>query len=142
MAPTTVPTARVDGPGASRRPARLVNEEINVSEFRFLHDIEQRTVYKIPSELSITEQKNSRGKRTGWHATAQIEITRADNVLRARWKYPVRSHPIEHYDARYERFQLTSFFWMHNEPSGESISEEEYESLRERYDRLARQNRA
>lgn len=112
-----------------------------MSAFRFLHDSEKHAVYKVPSELTITEQKDGRGKRTGWHVTTQIEITRADNVLTVRWKYPVRSNPIEHFDARYERFQLPSFFWMHNEPPGESISEAQYESLREQYDSLARQNK-
>ena len=92
----------------------------------------------------IREQTERRtGRRTGWHVSAEIEITRADNVLlkpQNRWKYSTLDCPDQDFDAHYSRDGVARYFDLHHAPRFRKIGAEEYQRLRNEYDAEARNN--
>ncbi len=107
--------------------------------YKYLHDVSARTVYRVPIEPQITEQKDKRGSRIDWRVTMTYRITRADNELTGhQWKFPTSSHPVQHFDSHYGREGVASYFRMHHEPNGNEITETEYKALHEKYEAEAR----
>jgi hypothetical protein len=103
--------------------------------YKYRHSKDSKTVYRYPKELIITEQRNKQGKRIGWEVGMQIDITRADNILnRNQWKYPTSDYPTQQFDAHYQRPQVISYFLMRHEPSGDDITQPEYDLLRKKYE--------
>lgn len=97
------------------------------------------TVYQLPSEPDVTEQKDKKGRRTGWSIRMQITITRKDNrLIGNQWEHPTTSYPKQQFDAHYTRESAASYFLMHHKPDGEEISEERYLELRATYQSAAR----
>ena len=103
-----------------------------------IHDEASKTVYRLPSKPAV--HKNRHGDLV---AALEIEITRADNYQippANRWAYRVRSNSQESYSGA-DREKVSDFFMTANTPPGRAISEEEYERLREEYERQARSNK-
>ena len=106
------------------------------------HDAENRIVYRIPDEPTIHEQRDRRQRLIGWSVSMSYDITRADNVLvGSQWKHPVMGCPNQHFDNRYNRQQVISYFKMHHNPKGVEIDEETYRFLKAQYETQALQNR-
>lgn len=107
--------------------------------YKYIHDAAARTVYQIPSEPTIIEEKNKRGKRVSWSANMKILITRADNKLNGnRWKHATSSYPTQSFHAHYTKENVVSYFLMHHAPNGEFISPEQYAELQSQYEAIAR----
>lgn len=109
--------------------------------YKYRHSKDNKTVYRYPIELTITEETGKHGKRIGWAVCMQIDITRADNVINiTQWKYPTSDYPIQHFSAHYERSQIISYFFKNHEPSGDDITQSEYDQLKDKYEDVARKN--
>jgi len=110
---------------------------------RYFHDTNGKTVFAM-SGPSVTEETDRRtGRRTGWHVSAEIEITRADNVLlkpHNRWRFSTLQCPDQHLDAHYERVDVERYFDLHHKPRFRQVDQDEYERLRAEYDKEARRN--
>lgn len=107
--------------------------------YKYLHDAKNRIVYQVPAEPDVNEQKDRRGRRTGWSVNMRVLITRADNKLNGnQWQHATSSYPRQAFDAHYEKSQVISYFLMHHTPDGDPISQEEYVELQAQYDRFAR----
>ena len=109
--------------------------------YKYLHEKAARTVYRLPREPQVSEQKK-RGKLVGWHITMEYSITRADNQLEGgRWKFATLACPDQHLDLRYTPEQALFYFRMRYEPQGEEIGIEEYERLHAEYEAEAKSRR-
>ena len=103
--------------------------------YKYRHSPDEKTVYKFTSQPTIHEERNAKGKRTGWFAYIDVDITRADNRLKLnRWLYPTSDRPTQHFDYRYDKEQVAMYFLSHHSPQGSEISEEEYVRLRDKYE--------
>lgn len=110
--------------------------------FKYIHDQENKTVYKVPNNPTVHEVRDKKGKLTSWSIHMEVDITRADNVLRAnQWKHPTSSYPRQHFDNRYDRDEAIHYFKLNNEPDGTEISEADYTVLQRAYEATARMNR-
>ena len=102
----------------------------------YFHDQQKRTVYMV-SPLTVVSQKSG-----GWFITADITVTRADNILHnGRWAFPVAEHPSDHYYARDSRSTAVGFFVSAKYPPGSRITEAEYQRIQGEYEAQARANR-
>lgn len=111
-------------------------------KFIYLHDAENKSVYRVPAEPKVVEQKDRKQRLVGWLVSMTYEITRADNVLvGSQWKHPILGCPNQLFEHRYNREQAISYFHMHHNPSGVEIDEETYYILKTQYETLALQNR-
>jgi hypothetical protein len=107
--------------------------------YEYHHDLAAQTVYKFPSQPSVTETKDGRGRRTGWYGSMEILITRAENKLHGnQWEHATSDYPTQHFKPDYTRESAMAYFLGNHAPGGESISEGEYVSLRDKYDAMAR----
>ena len=112
--------------------------------YKYYHDAAAKTVYCLEYPPIVAEEKDRRGKRTGWIVQGEIIITRADNMILPeshRWKHRVREHPQEHYDARDDRGTVVEFFETHYLPNHTEVDEQTYRTLRDQYEQTARQNK-
>lgn len=105
--------------------------------FRYFHDSHNKRVYRMPSAPEVVERKDRRGKRTGWVVWAEIDVTRADNVMSSRtrqWTYPTTEVPRQEFSSADTRAFAVEYFFKHHTPQGEKIDEETYERLRQEYE--------
>lgn len=110
--------------------------------YRFFHDIESNTVFRVPFEPDVLELRDTKGRLVGWKVSASIDVTRADNVLvNNRWKHRVLDPRQQTFEARYNRNEVVSFFQLRNLPKGTEIDEQAYLALQAEYQRRAEQNR-
>ena len=113
---------------------------------KYYHDANAETVYAMEMPPSVTEQKDKRGRRTGWYVSGRITITRADNALlqpRPQWKYRVLDFPTQSFDAHDSDSEsdVIGYFLMHHEPKGLGIDAETYKKLHAEYEAKARKNK-
>jgi hypothetical protein len=107
---------------------------------KYIHDAMARVVYEIPHEPTVIDQKDNRGRRVSWSVSMEIRITRADNKLNGnRWEHATSAYPTQSFDAHYTKEEVISYFLMHHEPTGESISREQYMELQAQYEAIARE---
>lgn len=107
--------------------------------YKYIHDAQNRVVYKIPNEPTVIDQNDKHGKRTGWSVNMEILITRADNRLNShRWQHPISAYPSQSFDAHHTKEEVISHFLMSHEPDGDDISLEQYTALQAQYEAIAR----
>lgn len=107
--------------------------------YKYIHDAGNGVVYRLPTDLTVSEQRDRKGKRIGWSVRMEIEITRADNrLINNQWEHPIASIPEQHFDDRYSQEQVISYFHMHHDPHGDEISEDTYSALKQEYEAKAR----
>lgn len=122
------------------RSERTVRAHTRPDMLSYLHDEAKRTVYRFPSQPTVSEQKH-RGKLAGWKVWMQVDITRADNHLQAngRWEHATFEIPDQHFEAsRYSREEAIRWFLTNHEPEGKSIAEDEYSRLKAAYEAQAK----
>lgn len=106
-------------------------------EYKYIHDATAKIVYRFPKVPEISSKQDRKGHIITYTASMEVEITRADNVLRnSQWKYPVREYPKQHFENianRYNEELVSSYFHQHHDPHGEVIDEKQYEELRKKY---------
>ncbi|AZG10819.1 hypothetical protein EGT29_24650 [Pigmentiphaga sp. H8] len=115
--------------------------------YLYFHDEARQTVYRMLSEPRCHAQIHGRGKAqrtTGWYFSTEIEITRADNRLsNGRWVHDVRITPYQIFDVpRYSETEARGYFVRNQTPDGVQISPDEYEELRQKYEKTARNAKA
>jgi hypothetical protein len=113
------------------------NKESNLG-YRYFHDAEARTVYRLPTEPRVYPKTKGNGPKAeviGWTVSMEIEIVRADNKLDGnRWLYPTSDFRQETYAAvQHSREDAVYYFKRSNRPKNDEISREEYEKLAESY---------
>lgn len=111
--------------------------------YKYIHDAENRVVFRFPINPTVSEQKDNKGRRISWSVQMEIEITRADNrLVNNRWEHPIASFPQQHFEAqRYSQERVISYFHMHHDPRGEELSEDAYSSLKQEYETMARRRK-
>ena len=57
--------------------------------YKYIHDIENRIVYRHPEEPNVQEEKDRKGNRIGWWISMTVDITKAEN------RYITISGPIQ-----------------------------------------------
>lgn len=101
---------------------------------RYIHDTENRILYRFPASPEIEEQTDRRGQRTGWAVRMEIVMTRAQNrLVDGRLEHASSEYPEQHFLRHYERAQALSFFNGRHTPKGNEISQSEYERLLSEY---------
>lgn len=108
--------------------------------YTYVHDINARIVYRFLTEPDITEQRDNRGRHTGWHVTMEIRITRAENWLSdtAGWFYPTSKNPSEYFFPQDTKAQALSYFRATHEPEGVTIGIDEYDQFHQIYESEAK----
>lgn len=107
--------------------------------YKYIHDRENRIVYKHPEKPNVQEEKDRKGNRTGWWISMTVDITKAENKLHNnQWDYPTSAYPRQHLHVQYPKEIAISYFMINHAPPGEEISQSEYEKLHKKYDAEAR----
>ncbi len=103
--------------------------------YKYVHDEENRRVFRFPSSPEVTVQRVGRNKKTIWHyVRMRIDITRADNVLtHNQWLYPTMELPNFTCDDRYGADEAAYYFMRNYSPRGVEINEEQYKNLSKFY---------
>jgi len=111
-------------------------------EFKYFHDTEKQTVYRMLTQAIIIEQRDTRNKKnSGWSLRMQIELTRADNSLvNNHWKYPCGEFPQQYFDARYSKESALAYFYERYTPRCQEIDCATYRTLMIEYEAKARAN--
>lgn len=111
--------------------------------FKFYHDLAGKSVFRMQSPPTVVEKTGKAGKRIGWTVQAEIEITRADNVLLAnnQWKYRICAFPQQHFDGKDDRRSVVASFQTQHVPNFPEIDQETYNRLREKYEQEAKGNK-
>ena len=107
--------------------------------YKYIHDIENRIVYRHPEEPNVQEEKDRKGNRTGWWISMTVDITKAENKLHNnQWDYPTSAYPRQHLHVQYPK-EIAIYHFMNNHaPRGAEILQAEYEKLHTEYDAEAR----
>jgi hypothetical protein len=108
--------------------------------YKFLHDEANKMVHRYLAEPTVIERTTGKNKnRIGWDVILEVETTRADNKLVGhRWEKPRGELLRQSLDGHYTRDQVIRYFFMHHEPDGVEISQDEYERLQLLYEAEAR----
>ena len=115
-----------------------------VLKVRFYHDKAKPSVWCVPDEPEVREQKETvtkrrkHPKRLGWAVSATVDEERADNYLQpgstTQFVFRVSHHPREHFGPEYNRADvIVDFTWRNLSPRGDEISRGEYERLKAEY---------
>jgi len=107
--------------------------------YEYRHDSAKQRVFKFPSQPDVHEVKDGRGRRPAWAISMAVEVTRADNKLNQnQWQHPVLPVFSEQFNPNDSREDAIGYFMVNNSPEGETISEEQYHALYDKYNALAR----
>mgnify|MGYP006286741161 CR=1 FL=1 len=104
----------------------------NIMDYRYFHNSETQTVYRIPMHPNVDEERDKKTKRIiCWLVKMEISLTRADNVLvNNHWKYPWNEYPQQKFEAlRYTKELAISYSYERHTPKCEEINQETYQSL-------------
>ncbi|TSA40438.1 MAG: hypothetical protein D4R63_06090 [Methylococcaceae bacterium] len=105
-------------------------------DYRYFHNSETETVYRIPTQPNVDEQLDQKTKKIiRWLVRMEISLTRADNIfVSGHWKYPWNEYPQEKFEAiQYTKELAISYFYERYTPKGEEINQETYQSLTTKY---------
>jgi hypothetical protein len=135
--------SRVFG-GAAVRIIVFTQTETHLA-YRYFHDEEARTVYRMPEQPNVYPKTQGNGKKPkviGWTCSTQIDNVRADNRLDGhRWLYPLFSIQQEFYAAvQHSEDDARHYFMLSHSPDGREISHEDYERLARQYQPERRQH--
>ncbi len=108
--------------------------------YKYFHDAIAKTVYRVDDDPNILENKDGLGRGRPWYISTKVDITRADNVLiKNQWRYETSKIHAEHFDRKYSRDEVISYFMSRIYPHNcTEITSEEYDALKTKYDTEAR----
>ena len=111
--------------------------------YNYVHDIDSKTVYRIPKKPSISTKNDRNGKLISYHVSMQYDAVSATNRLRSynEWEKPVSPYVEQLFDNRYDEEMVVIYFYRHHSPKGQKISREEYEVLKSKYESIAKMNK-
>ena len=114
--------------------------------YRYFHDSENSTVYRVPLDANVSEQKDRpNGGVKAYVVSVTVDVTRSDNYRKdGLWVHPVRiewKQQFENIGNRYNREQAIENFTNNYTSAYSEIEQVQYTDLESLYSSNAKNNK-